>query len=63
MKEKIKASLKSSKLDGKLMQKVKGGHCCCGCYYASSGGASTAANGTANMESDPELHSPGMCVD
>jgi natural product precursor len=48
MKQKIKVSLNSFRLDHKVMQKVKGGDCKCGCRYANSGGSSTDANHAEN---------------
>jgi natural product precursor len=60
MKQKIKASLKSLRLSGKVMQKVKGGDCRCGCMYADSGGSSIMDNHGANNLYG--LHSPN-CPD
>lgn len=57
MKEKIKASLNSFKLDAKFLNKVKGGDCRCGCMYADSGGSSIMDNYTANRDAGG-LHSP-----
>ena len=56
MKEKIKASLNSFKLDAKLLNKVKGGDCRCGCMYSGSGGSSVMDNYAANNLYG--LHSP-----
>ena len=58
MKDKIKASLNSLRLSHKVMQKVKGGDCRCGCIYADSGGSSVMDNYRANRNF-PGLHSPG----
>ena len=60
MKEKIKASLNSLRLDAKFMQKVKGGDCRCGCSYADSGGSSVDDNHEANQGGGK--HSPN-CPD
>jgi natural product precursor len=57
MKQKIKASLNSLRLNHKLMQKVKGGDCRCSCRYADSGGSSVMGNHGANNLWG--LHSPG----
>ena len=59
MKDKIKNSLNSMRLNNKLMQKVKGGDCRCGCLYANSGGSSTVNNFYANKDfPGGPLHSP-----
>jgi hypothetical protein len=57
MKEKIKASLNSMILNHKVMQKVKGGDCRCGCMYADQGGSSVDDNHSANNLRG--YHSPG----
>ena len=61
MKQKIRASLNSLRLDAKLMQKVKGGDCRCSCSYADTGGSSVNANHKANRGGGEfgGLHSPG----
>jgi hypothetical protein len=64
MKEKIKVSLNSSKLDDKFLEKVVGAaysSCCCGCLYKDSNGSSTADNWWANRANN--LHSPGSPCD
>lgn len=54
MKEKIKKSLNSSRLDDKVLGKIKAGtdcaQCCCTCSYAGQGGSSTVDNWWANRE-------------
>jgi len=60
MKKKLRKSLDLFKLSEKKLQHVKGGHCCCACLYADSGGSSMLENGYANAEDG--LHSPTtMC--
>jgi natural product precursor len=61
MKEKIKASHNSFRLNTKFMQKVKGGDCRCGCMYADSGGSSVNDNHEANRDGGGK-HSPN-CPD
>ena len=56
MKQKIKVSLNSFRLNHKVMQKVKGGDCRCGCRYAGSGGSSIDDNHAANNQGGK--HSP-----
>ena len=57
MKQKIKLSLNSFRLNHKVMQKVKGGECRCACRYADSGGSSIMDNHGANNKWN--LQSPG----
>lgn len=57
MKQKIKVSLNSMRLDAKFMNKVKGGDCRCGCMYSGSGGSSVMDNFAANRDAGG-LHSP-----
>jgi natural product precursor len=60
MKRMIQESLNSSKLEDRVMKKVKGGDCRCGCHYADSGGSSSENNWQANnLGPNGGLHSPG----
>jgi natural product precursor len=44
------AHLSKADLEARQMSALKGGACCgCGCHYANSGGATTGANGNANV--------------
>ncbi|NIR10847.1 MAG: rSAM-modified peptide [Candidatus Aminicenantes bacterium] len=56
MKSKMKESLNLFKLSERKLKAVKGGHCCCGCLYANSGGSSMLDNMDANALKG--LHSP-----
>lgn len=60
MKQKMKQKMGLFKvqLKEREMNKVKGGHCQCGCLYVNCGGSSTDANGAKNLEGG--LHSPRL---
>ena len=53
---KMKESLHLFKLSERKLKVVKGGHCCCACLYADSGGSSMLDNMHANEKGG--LHSP-----
>ncbi len=50
--------LSKDELGKREMNYIKGGDCCCGCWYAGSGGSSTYDNGMANLNGGG-LHSSG----